>query len=227
MFPTSTVENYLKSIYQAQSTFGADQLVPMGQLAANLGVVPGTATKMVKALAEAGLVVYEPYGGVRLTEGGEKLAAMVLRRHRIIELFLVRIMGMNWGEVHEEAEKLEHVVSETLIARMDEMLGSPKVDPHGDPIPDPEGMLQRGECQTLLDCPIGMPVTIVRVTDQDVAFLKFIEENRLMPGQTIQVESRDPVAESVHIRSRDARPITLGMGAAAKVLVQGKLTTDD
>ena len=120
-----------------------DALVPMGQLAAALGVVPGTATTMVKTLAESGLVKYEPYAGVRLTAAGEKLAALVLRRHRLIELFLVKVMGMSWTEVHDEAEHLEHAVSDRLIDRIDEMLGRPEVDPHGDPIPDPQGAFDR------------------------------------------------------------------------------------
>ena len=114
----------------------------MGQLAAALDVVPGTATTMVKALAESGLVRYEPYAGVRLTPAGDKLAALVLRRHRLIELFLVQVMGMSWAEVHDEAEHLEHAVSERLIERMDEMLGHPSVDPHGDPIPNADGGVQ-------------------------------------------------------------------------------------
>ena len=140
MLPSHTVENYLKAIFQAQmALLPSEQLVPMGQLASALGVVPGTATTMVKALAESGLVRYEPYAGVRLTAAGEKLAALVLRRHRLIELFLVQVMGMSWTEVHDEAEHLEHAVSDRLIDRIDEMLGRPSVDPHGDPIPGPEG----------------------------------------------------------------------------------------
>ena len=123
MLPSSTVENYLKAILKAQSAEVApDALVPMGQLASALGVAPGTATTMVKTLAESGLVRYEPYAGVRLTRSGEKLAALVLRRHRLIELFLVRVLGMSWTEVHDEAEHLEHAVSERLIDRIDEMI---------------------------------------------------------------------------------------------------------
>src|SRR5919106_7035569 len=106
MLPSSTVENYLKAIFQQQNVAG-DNLVAMGHLAQALGVTPGTATTMVKALAESGLVVYEPYSGVRLSPAGEKLAARVLRRHRLIELFLGQVMGMSWTEVHEEAEQLE------------------------------------------------------------------------------------------------------------------------
>ena len=157
MLPSYTVENYLKAIFQAQIGLGRGDLVPMGRLAAALGVVPGTATTMVKALAESGLVKYEPYAGVRLTAAGEKLAAMVLRRHRLIELFLVKVMGMSWTEVHDEAEHLEHAVSERLIDRIDEMLGRPAVDPHGDPIPDPHGAFDRRQYDTLLTCPLHAP----------------------------------------------------------------------
>ncbi|HET7696996.1 MAG TPA: metal-dependent transcriptional regulator [Vicinamibacterales bacterium] len=135
--PSSTVENYLKAIFQAQLQLPRkSDLVPMGQVAAALRVVPGTATTMVKTLSDSGLVKYEPYAGVRLTASGDKLAAMVVRRHRLIELFLVKVMGMNWNEVHAEAEHLEHAISERVIARIDEMLGHPAVDPHADPIPD-------------------------------------------------------------------------------------------
>src|SRR5919204_6391883 len=144
MLPSSTVENYLKAIYQGQAslpTTGAGCLVPMGQVASALGVTPGTATTMVKALAESGLAEYEPYTGVRLTAAGEKLAGLVLRRHRLVEAFLVQVMGMSWAEVHEDAEQLEHVVSDRLIDRIDEMLGHPTRDPHGDPIPNPEGTI--------------------------------------------------------------------------------------
>jgi DtxR family Mn-dependent transcriptional regulator len=112
MLASSTVENYLKAIFHHENALAADKLVPMGQIANSLSVAPGTATTMVKALAESGLVVYEPYSGVRLTAAGTKLAALVLRRHRLVELFLVEVMGMSWAEVHEEAEKLEHVVSD-------------------------------------------------------------------------------------------------------------------
>ena len=129
MLPSSTVENYLKALYQAEAANDEKTLVPMGQLATAVKVAPGTATTMVKALAESGLVEYEPYLGVRLSPAGTKLAALVLRRHRLIEQFLVEIMGMNWTEVHEDAEQLEHVVSDKLIDRMDAMLGHPSVDP--------------------------------------------------------------------------------------------------
>jgi DtxR family Mn-dependent transcriptional regulator len=192
----------------------------MGRLASALGVVPGTATTMVKALAESGLVKYEPYAGVRLTPAGEKLAAMVLRRHRLIELFLVKVMGMSWTEVHEEAENLEHAVSDRLIDRIDEMLGRPQVDPHGDPIPDPEGLVDRQEYDTLLTCPLKSRVAVSRVTDQDASFLQFVERHDLKPGSIVEVEERDEAADSVRLRSDADREITIGARAASKVLVR-------
>lgn len=219
MLASQTVENYLKAILLAQTALLDPQgLVPMGQLASALGVVPGTATTMVKALAESGLVRYEPYAGVRLTRAGEKLAALVLRRHRLIELFLVKVMGMSWTEVHDEAENLEHAVSDRLIDRIDEMLGRPEVDPHGDPIPDAEGTVYRQQYDTLLTCPLHQPVRVSRVSDQDRDFLQFIERNDLKPGAIVQVEERDQAADSVKLRG--AREFTIGARAASKVLVQ-------
>ena len=221
MLPSSTVENYLKAIYHGQALLAKDaRLVSMGQVAAALNVTPGTATTMVKALAEAGLAEYEPYSGVRLTAAGEKLAARVLRRHRLVELFLVQVMGMSWDEVHEEAEQLEHVVSDRLIERIDRMLGRPTHDPHGDPIPTAEGTIAPGHHDSLLTCPIGTPLRVTRVSDQDPAFLRFIESNGLKPGQGIEVESRDPAADSVRLRVAGGATITIGARAASKVLVE-------
>jgi DtxR family transcriptional regulator, Mn-dependent transcriptional regulator len=219
MFQSHTVENYLKAIFQAQTAAPPDALVPMGHLASALGVVPGTATTMVKALSESGLVRYEPYAGVRLTPAGEKLAALVLRRHRLIELFLVQVMGMSWTEVHDEAEHLEHAVSDRLIQRIDEMLGHPSTDPHGDPIPGPEGTVSRPHYDTLLTCPLHAPVTVRRVSDQDSDFLRFVERHDLKPGQVVSVEGRDDAADSVRLRGQDDREFTIGARAASKVLV--------
>ncbi len=220
MPPSSTVENYLKAIYQAEMAHGErGALVPMGQLARALGVVPGTATTMVKALADSGLVSYEPYAGVRLTAAGQKLAALVLRRHRLMELFLVQVLDMSWAEVHEEAERLEHAASDRLIDRIDAMLGRPAVDPHGDPIPDHEGAVVTPRYQNLLTCPLDTPVTLTRVTDQDAEFLRFLESNDLTPGRSIRVETRDAAADHVLVRRRDDQPVMIGMRAAAKLLV--------
>src|SRR5215467_8231019 len=209
MLPSSTVENYLKAIYQGQTSLPRDErLVPMGHVASSLDVTPGTATTMIKALAESGLAEYEPYSGVRLTPAGEKLAGLVLRRHRLVELFLVQVMGMSWADVHDEAEQLEHVVSERLIERIDDMLGHPTHDPHGDPIPDPDGAIASRHFDTLLTCPIGESLKVVRIADQDPAFLRFIESNDLKPGQSVEVELRDSAADSVLVRHGD-RHITI------------------
>src|SRR3954447_14714398 len=220
MLPSYTVENYLKAIFLAQMALNGDGLVQMGQLASALGVVPGTATTMVKALADSGLVRYEPYVGVRLTTDGERLAALVLRRHRLIESFLVNVMGMKWTDVHEEAEQLEHAASDRLIARMDEMLGRPEVDPHGDPIPGPEGFVPAIEYDDLLTCPVGEPVTVSRLSDQDRGFLEFAEQHNLRPGDVVRVEERDRAGDSVQLRTEKDRRFTIGARAASKILVR-------
>jgi len=220
MLPSQTVENYLKTIHVAQAALGdPTALVPMGQLASALGVVPGTATTMMKTLAESGLVRYEPYMGVRLTPAGDKLASLVLRRHRLIELFLVKVLGMSWAEVHDEAEQLEHAVSERLIDRIDNMLGRPAVDPHGDPIPTAEGTIAPADHIDLASAPIGVRVTVERVMDQDPGFLRFIEQRNLMPGRQLTVEERDLAADSLGIRSAEGAATTVGLRAAAKVMV--------
>lgn len=220
MPPSSTVENYLKEVYLGVSRLPeGTTLLPMGQLAAALGVAPGTATTMVKALSESGLVDYEPYNGVRLTTAGQRLATTVLRRHRLVELFLVQVMGMRWDEVHDDAEHLEHVVSDRLIDRMDEMLGHPETDPHGDPIPNPDGAIRERHFETLLTCPIDARVVVARVSDQDPAFLRFVERHGLKPGQTVTVDGRDEAADAVHLRGADGAAFTLGARAASKLLV--------
>jgi DtxR family Mn-dependent transcriptional regulator len=221
MLPSSTVENYLKAIYQGQALLAADaRLVSMGQVASALNVTPGTATTMVKALAESGLAEYEPYSGVRLTAAGEKLAVLVLRRHRLVELFLVQVLGMSWDEVHDDAEQLEHVVSDRLIERIDRMLGHPTHDPHGDPIPTAEGTITPRHHDNLMTCPVNAPLRVTRVTDQDSAFLRFIESNGLKPGQAIRVEARDAAADSVRLRLASGTAMTIGARAASKVLVE-------
>jgi DtxR family Mn-dependent transcriptional regulator len=217
--PSITVENYVKEIYLEQQRSGAT-LVPMGRLAEIMGVAPGTMTTMIKALADAGLVAYEPRQGARLTRGGEQLALHMLRRHRLVELFLVQAVGLDWSEVHDEAEELEHAISDKLLARIDAMLGHPKVDPHGDPIPTAEGKVASQPATSLLQCEAGRPVKVVRVVDQEPQFLQFLEKNGLTPGATITVEERDPGAGTVSIR-RGRNTVMLGSSPAGKILVTG------
>jgi len=216
---SSTVENYLKQLYLEQSA-QPDELVPMGRLAALMNVVPGTATSMVKALADSGLVSYEPRGGVRLTSGGEQLALHVLRRHRLLELFLVRVLGLDWSEVHAEAEELEHAVSDKVLERIDTILGHPSVDPHGDPIPSAAGAVAAAALSSLADCPANVALRIARVIDQNPTFLQFVERCGLTPGVLVQVEQRDPLAAAVQVRAQGREVQTLGTAAAAKILVE-------
>ena len=191
----------------------------MGQIASALSVTPGTVTSMVKTLSKSGLVSYEPYSGVELTAAGRELATHVLRRHRLIELFLVEVMGVDWSEVHAEAELLEHAVSDRLIDRMDEMLGRPSADPHGDPIPDARGRLEEPRAASLLGCPLAQAMRVVRVTDQSPEFLQLAEREGLTPGSALTVASRDDAAGTVRVESEGGRVISLGYRAASRIQV--------
>ncbi len=217
--PTSTVEDYLKAILLAEQR-GGTELVGMGEIGAALGVAPGTVTAMMKTLADSGLLRYAPYSGVALTPAGRQLATHVLRRHRLVELFLVRTMGMDWSEVHDEAERLEHVISDRLLERMDAMLDRPAVDPHGDPIPDARGVVAEPELVTLLSCPTGRRARVARVADQSAEFLRLVERAGLMPGSVVRVERRDPSADTVELHLRGSRRLSLGSRAASKILVE-------
>lgn len=217
--PSSTVENYLKQIYLEQHQ-SPDRMVSMGRLAAVMRVVPGTATSMIKTLADSGLVSYEPRTGVRLSSGGEQLALHVLRRHRLVELLLVKVLGLNWSEVHDEAEELEHAISDKVLARIDAVLGHPSVDPHGDPIPTAGGDVAQAQLSSLADCPIDRPVRIARIVDQEPAFLQFLDRVGMTPGTLVRVTQRDPIAQAVQVQSAGQEAITLGMVVAGKILVE-------
>jgi len=217
---SSTVENYLKQLYLEQRSSDERDVIPTGRLAAVMGVVPGTATSMVKALADSGLVEYESRAGVRLTSRGEQHALHVLRRHRLVELFLVKVLGLDWSEVHEEAEALEHAVSDRVIERMDALLGHPTADPHGDPIPTGKGHMEEPHRTSLADCAMDTAQRVTRVVDQEPEFLRFAERQGLMPGATVAVESREMVAQAVQIRVNKRESASLGLAAAAKILVE-------
>jgi DtxR family transcriptional regulator, Mn-dependent transcriptional regulator len=217
--PSPTVENYLKQIYLEQQRDPAE-LVSMGKLATVMGVVPGTATSMIKALADSGLVRYEPRSGVRLTGGGEQLALHVLRRHRLVELFLVKVLGLDWSEVHAEAEELEHSISDKVLDRIDALLGHPSVDPHGDPIPTAGGDVISSPAKSLANCPLREPMRVARIIDQEPSFLQFVNRCGLVPGVGVVVESRDDVAQAVVVRPREQQPTTLGTNVAQKILVE-------
>jgi len=215
---TIAVENYVKRLFiQQQREPG--QRVAMGKLARAMEVAPGTATAMVKGLCESGLVDYEPRGGALLTPAGEAIALHVLRRHRLVELFLVNVLHLDWSEVHEEAERLEHAISDKLLERLDEMLGRPAVDPHGDPIPTARGKVHKHQSRSLAAGGEGR-VRVVRVMDQDPRFLQMVDRMGLMPGSTAVVESLNAAADAVTIRPDDREAVTLGMSAAEKIQVE-------
>ena len=219
--PTSTVDDYLKCILLAEQE-APNQPVSTGQIAASLSVAPGTVTAMLKTLANSSLVSYEPYSGVSLTDPGRQLAVHVLRRHRLVELFLVRVMGLDWAEVHDEAELLEHAVSDRIIERMDAMLGEPDVDPHGDPIPTAGGEVEHRELQSLLDCPLDVWQQVARVTDQTADFLQLVETEHLKPGSRLMVTGRDEAADTMQLERPGVGPLALGLRAASKILVAEK-----
>src|SRR5450631_2337635 len=157
--PTSTVENYLKAIL-VRST-GDEAVVATGALAEALGVTPGTITTMVKSMASRGLLEHQPREGVRLTPEGRTLAMAVVRKHRLVETFLVQVLHMDWKEVHEEAEALEHAISDRVLLRIDAILGHPVADPHGDPIPSRKShLLERGKGVTLATCEALKPFRV-------------------------------------------------------------------
>lgn len=217
--PSKTIENYLKQLYLEQQSTPAKP-VAMGKLASAMNVVPGTATTMVKALADSGLVRYEPRTGVKLTDAGRQLALHVLRRHRLVELFLVQVVGLDWSEVHDEAEELEHAISDKLLERIDTLLGHPTVDPHGDPIPTASGELADAHLHSFVTCQTKSPQTIARVLDQNTGFLKFVNSAGLTPGTQLEVIDRDDQADSVRVRPRGKKTMTISTSAAAKFLVK-------
>ena len=216
--PTSTVEDYLKQILLEEEERG-EARVPTGRLAQALAVTPGTVTTMVKALSDGGLVDYEAYGGVRLTPAGRQLALHVLRRHRLVELFLVQVLGFDWTEVHDEAERLEHAVSERVIERIDQMLGHPAVDPHGDPIPSAAGEVPAGELAPLAEWEPGRRCRVARISDQEPGFLRRIEGLGLRPGARLKLLARDLAADALEIELASGERIALGLRAAEKILV--------
>jgi len=221
-----TVENYLKAILQIQLKQDADRVSP-GALAARLQVSPGTVTSMLKTLSEANLADYVPYEGVALTDSGRRLAMHVLRRHRLIELFLIDTLDMTWDQVHDEAEILEHAVSEVLIDRIDEYLGRPATDPHGAPIPAADGELRgKSSTQSLDMCRAGESVRFVQVVNQEPGFLRYLSDSGFELGAIGEVlqSSEDGGAMTISI---GGQPLTVGFDAAATIRVERGETSVD
>ncbi|MBV8076816.1 MAG: metal-dependent transcriptional regulator [Planctomycetaceae bacterium] len=216
--PSLTVENYVKAIALISARDHGGEAVATGELAHALNVSPGTVTGMLKTLSEASLATYTPYEGARLTPSGQGLAMKIIRRHRLLELFLVRTLNMSWDEVHEEAEHMEHAASERLIDRIDAFLGHPAVDPHGDPIPRADGTLAEIQGTPLSKLRPGQRFRVVRVVDQDPAFLRYLTECGLDLHATGELAENRSEAGALVIRLLK-RTVALGLDAAGKVIV--------
>lgn len=199
---SAKVEDYLKAIYQIAS--GAENgSAATGEVAERLSVTPGSVTTMLQRLAESGLVKYQAHRGAKLSPAGKKLALKVTRRHRLIELFLVKTLGLTWDEIHEEAENLEHAVSDRLVDRIDLLLGFPDRDPHGDPIPNADGSLRTTPGEPLSACPSQTIFLLERVLDQTPGFLRYLTEGGLQIGSRATVIENHPSAGIIKIRSVD------------------------
>ena len=183
-------ENYAKAIYQLQGS--GEGSVGTGAVAERLGVTPASASAMLKRLADEGLVEHTPYHGVRLTERGEQVALEVIRHHRLIELFLAEVLGMPWDRVHDEAEVLEHHISEELEELIAAKLGQPARDPHGDPIPSRELDLAADDSVPLTGLEPGQSGTFVRVSDRDAEMLRYLDARGIHPGVRLLVRGREP-----------------------------------
>jgi DtxR family Mn-dependent transcriptional regulator len=212
-----TIENYVKTVYQTCVGQG-NSPAGTGQIATALGVSPGTVTSMLKTLSESGLAEYTPYEGVRLTESGRNLALRVLRRHRLIELFLAQTLELSWDEVHEEAENMEHAVSDHLIDRIEKFLGYPTTDPHGDPIPRADGTIEITNSRSLAEAAVGELFRLVRVLDQSPEFLRYLSESGLSLGVEGEVAASRSEAGIVTIRI-DGADTTLARDIAEKLLI--------
>lgn len=217
--PSSTVENYLKQILIESIQAGSSE-VAMGKVAECLQVTPGTATTMVKSLEKKGWLNYRPRRGVKLTTSGKKMGMNMLRRHRLLETFLVETLGLDWAEIHEEAEELEHAISEKVLEKLDEFLGRPTHDPHGDPIPTKRGSMPNASDRTLIDCEVGDFVRIESVQDQGKEFLQFARKKKLIPGKRIEVVQFDPIADSLEFKIEGKYSLTLGSKTAAKIIIR-------
>lgn len=215
---SATVEDYIKAIYalQRESPTG-DAAVT--RLAVSLGVTSGTVTAMTHKLKDAGLVKAERYGGMRLTAKGTRLALDVIRRHRLIEVFLVDVLKFDWSEVHDEAERLEHALSPALIERLDAFLGHPTIDPHGAPIPDAKGRLSEAPAVAAHTLAKGTRATVARVAGQEPAFLALAARHGLRPGAACTVVEQVPEAESVTLVVNGYPSVALSHRAAKRVLV--------
>lgn len=212
---TTVAQDYLKAIWNAQE-WSPDK-VSTKMLAERIGVSASTASESIRKLADQGLVDHEKYGGVSLTESGRQAALAVVRRHRLLETFLVRELGYGWDEVHDEAEILEHAVSDMMLARIDAKLGHPTRDPHGDPIPAADGRVPTPPARQLSDCTEGELSTVARISDADPEMLRYFDAVGISLDSRLRVLARRDFAGiiSVSVESSDGRGTTVDLGSPA------------
>ena len=216
---TGQAEDYLKAIYELEQR---GEAAATNDIAARLGIAAASVTGMVQRLARLGLVENERYRGSRLTPPGRAAALQLIRRHRIIESYLVERLGFGWDDVHEEAERLEHAASDELIARMADAIGNPTADPHGAPIPTASGEVDETRLPSINDLEEGGTATVVRMSDRDPAFLRYLDGMGIRPGARVKVTNREPFGGPVTIEVEgEARSHAVGTSAASQVYVQG------
>ena len=195
---SSAVEDYLKAVYALETRLEGP--VPTNALAERLGVTPGSVSGMLRRLDQLGLLEHERYRGVRLTAEGKRIALRTLRNHRLLELLLVKMLDVPWDLVHEEAELLEHVLSDELAERIAAKLGNPEFDPHGDPIPSRDLAVTERETRSFEEVDVGETVAFVRVSDSDPAMLRYLSERGIVPGVTLTLAGRQPFGGPLTVR---------------------------
>jgi DtxR family Mn-dependent transcriptional regulator len=214
------IEDYSKAIYALEQR--GREPVSTNALAERLGVTPASASGMVKRLGELGLVSHQPYRGVSLTESGRRLALEVIRHHRLLELYLVTDLGVPWDRVHQEAEVLEHVLSEELEELIAAKLGNPTRDPHGDPIPTADLRIEELPTDSLDALPKGARGTLVRVSDSDPEMLRYLADRGIAPGDSFEVVDRQPFGGPLFVRfGSDVHPLGGQLALAMRVEVTG------
>lgn len=218
--PTPAVEDYLKAIYLLSEGEGP---VGTSAIAERLGVAPGSVTGMLKRLEKQRLVRHERYQGSRLTEQGRTEAIRMIRRHRVLELFLVEVLGYTWDQVHEEAERLEHAASDELVNRMATVLGDPESDPHGHPIPTRAGRFPPHVLVPLSELEPNQPATLRRVSDEDPEALRYLARLNLTPGVALEVVERAPFNGPLRVRVGEAEEV-IGLELAERLRVERRET---
>ena len=214
---TYAMEDYLKAIYLLQN--GGKEKVSTSAIAEQMNVSAASVTGMIRKLASMGLLNHASYQGVELTEGGEKIAREIIRHHRLLELYLVEIMGFTWDQVHDEAEKLEHVISEEFEDKMAEALGNPTTDPHGHVIPAKNGDFEEAPYKLLSEVDSGSFVTIGQVNDGDSEMLRYFADLGLVPGTRIEVLAKEPFNGPLRLRI-DQTEHYVGREVARNVFVE-------